>query len=296
MFLTWVSCVVMESLAINAAKGVGDVAYGLTVGTALNAHDLLAATGSVAWNFAGKDVYNWATNSKAENWYPELRSPTVEAYNNGTSQFELIASNVPIANVGVMSYHMTTSVMKGDWNGAARQTGGIVGGFAVGAGVKKYGGYGLELESIGGPKYGPLAAQQGSIGLKVVRPNTATVPTSSNDFLVAKHGDMPSPRPGQQSHHGVMSAWMKKNFPAYDPDLAPAVLMPEANHRATFGVYNTWRANAKKEMGGTFDWGKVSEPNMRVLSEKMFDAAKVPSNTRQTYWDWFDRMKGALSE
>ncbi|POZ60782.1 hypothetical protein [Chromobacterium alticapitis] len=105
---------------------------------------------------------------------------------------------------------------------------------------------------------------------------------------------MPFPRPGQHSHHGVMSAWMEKNFPGYDPDLAPAVLMPEANHRATFGIYNTWRAEMRKEMGGVFDWSKVPETNMHSLSEKMFDAAKVPSGTRKEYWDWYGRMRGVL--
>jgi len=113
--------------------------------------------------------------------------------------------------------------------------------------------------------------------------------------LVAKHGDMPSPRPGEQSHHGAMSAWMKKRFAGYDPDLAPAILMPEANHRATFGVYNTWRASMRKKMGGTFDWEKVSESEMRRLSEDMFDAADVPRDIRRVYWDWFARMKAALS-
>lgn len=123
-------------------------------------------------------------------------------------------------------------------------------------------------------------------------------PRNSNEsgFLVARHKDMPSPRPGQHSHHGVMSAWMKATYPGYDFNLAPAVLMPAANHRATYGVYATWRAEARQEMGGTFVWSKVPESSMRQLSEKMFDAANVPATTRQQYWDHFDRMKGALTK
>jgi len=35
-------------------------------------------------------------------------------------------------------------------------------------------------------------------------------------FRVGKHGEMPSPRPGQQSRHGAMPAWMKPDFPGYD--------------------------------------------------------------------------------
>ena len=115
------------------------------------------------------------------------------------------------------------------------------------------------------------------------------------EFFLGKHGEMPSPRPGQNSHHGVMSAWMEKNFPGYNENLAPAVLMPTPNHRATYGVFNTWRAEMKASMGGVFDWTKVSEPQMIKLSEKMFDAAKVPQTIRQGYWDWFTRMKGALT-
>lgn len=49
-------------------------------------------------------------------------------------------------------------------------------------------------------------------------------------------------------------------------------------------------------MGGTFDWGKVSEADMRALSENMFDAAEVPSQMRTDYWAWFERMKGELSK
>jgi hypothetical protein len=120
--------------------------------------------------------------------------------------------------------------------------------------------------------------------------------SAEGEFIVGKHGDMPSPRPGQHSHHGVMSAWMKANYPGYDPDLAPAVLMPEASHRATFGVYNKWRAEMRQEMGGTFEWSKVPEPGMRSLSNNMFEAASMPATIRQQYWEWFDRMKGALTK
>jgi hypothetical protein len=48
-------------------------------------------------------------------------------------------------------------------------------------------------------------------------------------------------------------------------------------------------------MGGTFDWARVSEQEIRELSEKMFDAANVPTKIRAEYWEWFDRMTTALS-
>ena len=51
-----------------------------------------------------------------------------------------------------------------------------------------------------------------------------------------------------------------------------------------------------KKMGGSFDWGKVTAREMKALSEKMFDAAKVPANIRQQYWTEFERMMKALSK
>ena len=108
---------------------------------------------------------------------------------------------------------------------------------------------------------------------------------STSKFKVGRHGDMPNPRPtGTESHHGVMSAWMKKHFPKYVSDDAPAVLMSTDAHNATRGVYNRWRAAATERMGGTFDWGKVTEAEMKALSEQMFDAAKVPEAVRKEYW------------
>jgi hypothetical protein len=115
-------------------------------------------------------------------------------------------------------------------------------------------------------------------------------------YKVGKHGEMPSPRPGQHSHHGLLSAWMKKHYANYNPDKAPAVLMPEKMHIATFGVYNKWRAKMAKAMGGKFDWAKVTETEMYELSEQMFDAAKAPASIRQEYWQEFAKMKTALQK
>lgn len=71
----------------------------------------------------------------------------------------------------------------------------------------------------------------------------------STGFRVGKHSEMPTPRPGQHSHHGVMSAWMKKAYPGYDPKKAPAILMPDKNHIATYGVYRKWCGRNREEAG-----------------------------------------------
>lgn len=77
--------------------------------------------------------------------------------------------------------------------------------------------------------------------------------------------------------------------------MAPAVLMPTPNHHATFGVFNTWRAQKRAEMGGTFDWSRITEAEMRELSERMFDAAGTPLDVRAVYWRRYDAMISQLN-
>lgn len=91
-----------------------------------------------------------------------------------------------------------------------------------------------------------------------------------------------------ESHHGVMSKWMQTHVPGYDADRAPTVLMPREAHNATRGAFNTWRAEMRSRMGGTFDWSKVSQAEARNLAERLFDAAKVPVGVRQEYWRQFE--------
>ena len=89
---------------------------------------------------------------------------------------------------------------------------------------------------------------------------------------------------------------MEKVYAGYDPKKAPAILMPDINHRATYSVFNKWKAEIVQKMEGTFDWSKVSEADMRALSEKMFDAAQVPPSIRRQYWAEFEKMKNALQK
>lgn len=119
-------------------------------------------------------------------------------------------------------------------------------------------------------------------------------PIEINGYRLAKHGEMPTPRLGRESHHGAMSKWMEEHFSGYNPDQAPAVLMPSKAHDLTRGVYNTWRAEMRREMGGKFEWGKVSESNIRTLSDRMFQASKTPVGIQSAYWQWFESMKAAL--
>jgi len=120
--------------------------------------------------------------------------------------------------------------------------------------------------------------------------------TAPEKFEVRKYKDMPRPRPaGTEAHHGMISKWMEKHFPRHQPEKAPAVLMPRETHHATRDVFNRWRAAMTEKMGERFDWGKVSEAEIRNLSEMMFDSAGVPTNVRQQLWEQFDRYMATLS-
>ncbi|MGC5076584.1 SpvB/TcaC N-terminal domain-containing protein [Agrococcus sp. DT81.2] len=115
-------------------------------------------------------------------------------------------------------------------------------------------------------------------------------------YKVGPHKGMPKPRPtGTESHHGVMSAWMKKHFSKYSSGDAPAVLMPTKAHDATRGIFPQWKKAMAEKMGGVFDWKKVTEAQIRALSEKMFDAAKVPEAVRREYYKQWNAYKKSIA-
>lgn len=115
-------------------------------------------------------------------------------------------------------------------------------------------------------------------------------------FKVAKYKNQPRPRPYQtEAHHGMLSQWMKSQFGSrYNAGEAPTVLMSKVNHNATRRILNIWKKETARSMGGNFSWNKVSEAQMKDLSNKMFDVAKVPGFIREQYWDQYLRMMNAL--
>ena len=165
---------------------------------------------------------------------------------------------------------------------------------------------GVSLEAVGAVE--DVRVLQGGVAITVAGAANGTVtvamathgaPPSSGTtpkFEVRKYKDMPRPRPtGTESHHGVLDAWMRRHFPKYRTGEAPAVLMREDAHDLTRRLFNQWKAIMREKMGGNFDWGKVSEAEIRDLSEKFFDAAEVPKEVRQEFWKQFEQYKATLS-
>jgi hypothetical protein len=274
-------------------QGVGNVTKGLILGaaemTVLPIGDVLQTIPKLIHSeVTGEVVPLTPLSSYANDVVNEGAGFWQGIKTTATNVFEVSPPGM-VYGAGRGGYQLGTAMHNGNVAGMTEASLGLGLTFA-GARASGISDYGISYEGI--TVSGPGKYQTGAVGrFKLVTPEDG----GASEFLVAKHGDMPSPRPGEQSHHGVMSAWMEKNYPGYDPDLAPAILMPEANHRATFGVYNTWRVEMRQELGGTFDWARVPESNMQDLSERMFDAAKVPTATRHEYWDWYQSMKGALT-
>jgi len=162
---------------------------------------------------------------------------------------------------------------------------------------------GVALEAVGAVK--EVRVLQGGVAITVegvavamaahgTPPSSGT--TATEKLGVRKYKDMPRPRPaGTEAHHGMLSAWMEKHFPNYQPGEAPAVLMEKRAHDSTRDVFNRWKAMMRGKMGGNFDWGKVSETEIRDLSEKLFDAADVPQESRMEFWKQFEQYKATLA-
>ncbi len=186
-----------------------------------------------------------------------------------------------------------------NWNevwqwGEMGAAGGFVGG-GLGAGVSAVRrGWAAAGDGVGAAGDGVSGAADG-IPVRLRPPDEAITPPppaaadGDGNFAVGIHKDWPSPRPtGMQSHHGVMSAWADKNVPGYVADNAPTVLMPEEAHDMTRFGFQLWRVEMRAQLGGTFDWTKITETQARDLAEHLFNGADVPPAIRAQYWTMFD--------
>ncbi len=157
-------------LANRFGRGVVGGLKGVFVEPFLQARDIGVAGLSFGYN-------ELIRGENAPYWYPEMKSGVAQAYANGTSQGKLLLQSNPLTGVGVLSYDATTALMQGRYGDVAEMAGGAAAGMAVGAATQRYGGYGLSIEDIGGPQYGPLARQRGAINFRLVTPEDG-VPNS----------------------------------------------------------------------------------------------------------------------
>ncbi|MDR4281681.1 hypothetical protein FO523_21680, partial [Bacillus subtilis KCTC 1028 = ATCC 6051a] len=95
-----------------------------------------------------------------------------------------------------------------------------------------------------------------------------------------------------ENHHGVMDVWAKHNVPNYVSrgSNTPTVALTKEQHNATKKVYREWLfEKTGKKVGGKVNWKEVSPREIQELTEKMFDAANVPKEARQQYYNAFNQ-------
>ncbi|MGD7091143.1 T7SS effector LXG polymorphic toxin [Bacillus subtilis] len=95
-----------------------------------------------------------------------------------------------------------------------------------------------------------------------------------------------------ENHHGVMDVWTKHNVPNYVSrgSNTPTVALTKEQHNATKKVYREWLyKKTGKKVGGKVNWKEVSPREIQELTEKMFDAANVPKEARQQYYNAFNQ-------
>lgn len=107
-------------------------------------------------------------------------------------------------------------------------------------------------------------------------------------FDIIKYGD---DAPGFVKHHGVLDIWAAANIPGYvqrNPN-APTILLTTVQHDRTIAVFNRWRPDRTGSITGRIDWSKIPPQEVHALAERMFDAAGVPGEFRQAYYQGFYR-------
>ncbi|MDQ0418839.1 putative ribonuclease toxin of YeeF-YezG toxin-antitoxin module [Croceifilum oryzae] len=94
-----------------------------------------------------------------------------------------------------------------------------------------------------------------------------------------------------ENHHGVLDVWAKHNVPDYKSrgSHTPTIALTKDQHNATKSAYRDWlEGKTGKRVGGKVNWNEVSPREMQGLSERMFDAANVPRDARQNYYNAFN--------
>ena len=119
--------------------------------------------------------------------------------------------------------------------------------------------------------------------------NSNTEKTTTQAFDIVEYGDK---SPDFENHHGVLDVWSSNNIDGYQSRASnsPTIALTPEQHAATKAVYREWLfEKTGKKVGGKVDWTNVSPREIQALSERMFDAAQVPTNARENYYNAFNR-------
>ena len=148
------------------------------------------------------------------------------------------------------------------------------------------------LPIVGLLKYGDEAASivknsDEVLGVFKKSDNAIKGVSKAEPFDIVKYSDK---TPGLENHHGVMDMWSQKNISGYKlrPADSTAIALTQEQHNATRSVFGKWKYE-NYGFKGKIDWENVSPSEIQMLSERMFDAAKVPQNARAEYYREFNK-------
>ncbi|WP_367397850.1 RHS repeat-associated core domain-containing protein [Clostridium bornimense] len=113
--------------------------------------------------------------------------------------------------------------------------------------------------------------------------------TKTEQFDIVRYGDKTK---GLENHHGVLDVWATHNIDGYKSRASKSttIALTHDQHEATKAVYRDWLfEKTGKRVGGKIDWKNISPREIYSLSERMFEAAKVPMFARQNYYSEFNR-------
>ncbi|MFC0585848.1 DUF637 domain-containing protein, partial [Ralstonia solanacearum] len=276
----------LGELAGRFGRGVVGGLKGVFVEPFLQVRDIGAAGLSFGYNElmrGEKDPY----------WYPEMKSGVAEAYANGTSQGKLLLQSNPLTGVGVLSYDATTALAQGRYGDAAEMAGGFAAGTAVGAGVSRFGGYGLTFGDIGGPRYGSMASQRGSVNLRLVTPEDGVPSTEilsdvKGPYRGGPHSSTRLPvNDGLDSHHMPD----RNADPRVSANEGPAIQMDPIDHAATSSNGRNGRAGAiyRAETARM-----ISEGNYRdAMAREIWDARRAGAEQSGS-WSKYNEAIGEM--
>jgi hypothetical protein len=111
-------------------------------------------------------------------------------------------------------------------------------------------------------------------------------PSVNHLDVVPYDTDVPST---YEKHHGVLDVWARNNITGYNRMEAPTIVLTVDEHMATRSYFAQWRIATTGSLTGYIDWGAMSPREAQSLAYDMFDAANVPDDAAQAYFQAFNR-------
>lgn len=94
-----------------------------------------------------------------------------------------------------------------------------------------------------------------------------------------------------ENHHGIMDAWAAENVPGYVSRApgSPTMALTKEAHNATKSEFMKWKYETYGSTTAKVDWKNISPQQIQSLSDRMFNAAKAPTDAASEYYQAFNK-------